>query len=279
MEAGSGFTARDIRTGDRLDVRERTASRQLEPGMMLCGRLVPAGDTVQIFGGMEPVALHERDELIAVLDSELEPEELVAFLTRRFAPPVLLNTENEPSVMCEAVLRCADPAALTAALDAAYERVDDELTWHETITTQGESRIRATLALVGDKLTVETNSENRMDRVLGRLHDLEVEFDMVAESNRSIEDLQEAMGRASSEAAAQEVDPTDPAIAAAVEQVVRGWETTWLDEPIPALSGVTPREAAADPTRRPDLIRLLDSFGPGGPGQMDPRRIRNALGL
>ncbi|WP_328993247.1 hypothetical protein OG394_02950 [Kribbella sp. NBC_01245] len=35
-----------------------------------------------------------------------------------------------------------------------------------------------------------------------------------------------------------------------------------LDESIPALAGATPRQAAGDPTRRDDLIKLLDSFPP-----------------
>ncbi len=37
--------------------------------------------------------------------------------------------------------------------------------------------------------------------------------------------------------------------------------------------------APADPTRRPDLIRLLDSYGPAAPGTMDPARLRAQLGL
>ena len=59
------------------------------------------------------------------------------------------------------------------------------------------------------------------------------------------------------------------------------YEETWLDEPIPALAGHTPRECAGDPTRRPDLIRLLDSFpeDDGQPGTMSPARLRAALGL
>lgn len=47
-------------------------------------------------GGIEPVARHERDELLALLVSEPEPDELVAFLTRRFAPPVLANADGDP---------------------------------------------------------------------------------------------------------------------------------------------------------------------------------------
>jgi len=77
------------------------------------------------------------------------------------------------------------------------------------------------------------------------------------------------------------LDPSDPDVAAVLDQVVGEYERTWLDEPIPALAGRTPREAAADPTRRPDLIRLLDSFPPSGnrPGAMSPDRLRAALGF
>ena len=78
------------------------------------------------------------------------------------------------------------------------------------------------------------------------------------------------------------LDPAaNPAIAAALEEMARTYETAWLDEPIPALAGHTPRECANDPTRRPDLIRLLDSFpqNTGRPGTMSPARLRAALGL
>ena len=62
-------------------------------------------------------------------------------------------------------------------------------------------------------------------------------------------------------------------------EVIRTFEDQWLDESIPALDGLTPREAAADPTRRDDLVRLLDGFGPAREGGMDPDRLRDALGL
>jgi hypothetical protein len=48
-----------------------------------------------------------------------------------------------------------------------------------------------------------------------------------------------------------------------------------------ALAGRTPRQAAADPTRRGDLTRLLDTFptDPGNPATMDRDRLRAELGL
>ncbi|MGH3865623.1 MAG: hypothetical protein ACRDQ4_05685 [Pseudonocardiaceae bacterium] len=92
-------------------VREWTASQAFTAGALVCARVVPAGDTTQIFGGIEPVALHERDELIALLDSGPDPLDLVGFLTRRFAPPALQNTEDDPLARCVATLRTGDPTS------------------------------------------------------------------------------------------------------------------------------------------------------------------------
>lgn len=63
--------------------------------------------------------------------------------------------------------------------------------------------------------------------------------------------------------------------------MVRRHETAWLEEPLPALANHTPRQCADDPTRRPDLIRLLDSFPQDSdrPGAMSATRLRTALGL
>ena len=73
------------------------------------------------------------------------------------------------------------------------------------------------------------------------------------------------------------------------QEIARQTQTAWLDEQIPALDGLTPREAAADPTRREQVERLLDEFdraqrGPstGGPGKQiswDTAALRRALGL
>jgi tetratricopeptide (TPR) repeat protein len=95
VSPGQGFTLRDVRAGDVHEVRERPGSAQVKLGELYCARVVTAGDKMQIFGGIEPVSLGERDELIALLDNDPDPVELVAALSRRFAPPVLQNTEGE----------------------------------------------------------------------------------------------------------------------------------------------------------------------------------------
>jgi hypothetical protein len=66
----------------------------------------------------------------------------------------------------------------------------------------------------------------------------------------------------------------------------------WLQEHIPALGGLTPYEAANDPTRREDLRKLLQSFVAsnqqsatsmpakvGSLFQMDPYWLASELGI
>jgi hypothetical protein len=105
---------------------------------------------------------------------------------------------------------------------------------------------------------------------------------VIDESRRPIRDTREAAELA------EELGPPqgalyreDPAVAEALDDFIREYETKWLDEPIPALDGHTPRQAADDPTRRGDLIKLLDSFpaDDATPGRMSPERLRVALGL
>jgi hypothetical protein len=77
-----------------------------------------------------------------------------------------------------------------------------------------------------------------------------------------------------------------PDVPAEVREQVQGMmERRWCDEEVPALAGLTPRQAAADPSRRESLERLLTEFermDAGMPGEgfgMRPARLRELLGL
>lgn len=290
VSRGQGFTLRDVRTGDVHEVRERAGSMHVQAGEFYCARVVPAGETMQVFGGLEPVSLGERDRLIALLDEEPDPVGLVAALSRRFAPPVLLNTEGEPLTMCDAVLRAADPGELARGLDGLYEREEgqsgDATAWFEHVVTDGMQRIRAHLELTGDELRVHANSVERFDRVLAAVRALDSPVSVLSETREPLGDLRDVQRLAGDAAEGGVIEEgvdaaADPALAAALEEMIQTYEAAWLDEPIPALAGHTPRQCADDPTRRPDLIRLLDSFPPdtGRPGTMSPARLRAALGL
>jgi hypothetical protein len=283
VNPGENITVRDVRNGDVHEVRERTASRQLKPGQLICARVVPTGDSMQFFGGVEPIALHERDALVDLLDTEPDPVELVETLSRRFAPATLTNTEGEPLAICEATVRIDDADGLAAALDETYDRVDGEPPrWHESVTSHGMPRIRAVLVRDGDALRIETNSEERMDRVLATLVRVDPTMRVLDDSRTPIHDARQAAELAEEMGAPEDaLDPDAPEVAEMLDEFIREYEARWLDEPIPALDGHTPRQAADDPTRRGDLIKLLDSFPAheGAPGRMSAERLRSALGL
>ncbi len=279
-----GFTARDIRTGDRHEVSERLATRQMTVGDLLLMRLVPDGRDTVIFGGIETVDLARRESLVALLDSEPEPVPLVEFIAAMHAPPTMLNADGGELVICQARLRLPDPDAVAAWLDVRLVRDDDDVmtrTWHERVDSAGGSSIRASVTLEDDELVLFTMSEERFDALLDALREARPEVEILEQERRTTDDLTES-GTLGSGAGSM-IDPrgADPELAAALADYVRGYEQRWLDESIPALGGVTPREAAADPTRRDDLVRLLDSFPDdhGDPGQMSATRLRANLGL
>ncbi len=77
------------------------------------------------------------------------------------------------------------------------------------------------------------------------------------------------------------VDPADvpPEVQAVLREYQRQYEEAWIDMPILALDGMTPRDAMDDPTRREDVERVLAAMAPdSGDLGMDPARIRTLLG-
>ena len=291
---GVGMLLRDLRTGDRIEIVERTASGMVTPGSLICTRIVTVGSMMQIVGAVEPINLRYRDVLIDLLDDEPDPFDLVELLSRRYAPPTIVNTEGEDSIACEAVVTVTNAKQLLAGLDATYEAVDtgkkptakSPRAWHEYVVTHGQQKIRATLHWADNELTIQTNSTPRMDRVLGVLRALCPDLVVVKDERTSMSDefaaaIRAGGGRPTGESESGMLDQNDPAIRAALEEYIRTYEENWLDDQIPALAGLTPREAAADPTRRQDLISLLASFDRDEerPGMMSAKRLRAALGL
>ena len=76
-----------------------------------------------------------------------------------------------------------------------------------------------------------------------------------------------------------------PDVRAALEEVMSEMEDRWVDESVPALGGLTPRQAKDDPTRREDLLALLREFEQrelpdGAPfATFNVARLRAKLGL
>ncbi|MFC9767715.1 SEC-C metal-binding domain-containing protein [Rhodococcus jostii] len=279
VRPGKGMTLRDVRTGDRLEVTERSATTQLRAGDFFCARVVPAGSSMQIFGGIEPIAPSQRGRLIELLDADAtDPAELVEFLSARFAPPQLVTTDGHPLVACRAVFEVSDTAGVRRRLSRRFGAADkDRWTW----TEQGS--VLGVLNLVPGTdpwvLEVEANSEPRFQSLLDAVGAADPGGRLREQTRTPAAELV-AQAEEKGVRPHEPVDPEDPEIAAVLDEHIRGYEQRWLDETIPALDGHTPRACAADPTRRDELIRLLDSFPQQErPGAMSAHRLREALGL
>lgn len=300
-EPGEALRLRDVRTGEVVDVRERSLSRQIAPLQLLCGRAVPDGEGHQLIGGVLPVSPGTEARLLDALDHQ-DAYAVAGYAAALRQPPVLTTREGEATVSCslELDLAASGQEAARAFLDEAYDPLGDEPDrWHELHPIdEDESIVRAHLRLDGDRLHVETNSEERADRVLATVL-AGLPGALVVSDDREPMDFEAIQAEAAHDAAAGAAGggpslvlpglgdsaDDDPEMAEALEEIIDRMERRWCDESVPALGGRTPRECAADPTRRHEVERLIASFEsrgpvlPGGGGGFRPDRLRRLLGL
>lgn len=96
VRAGVGLILRDARTGESCQVRDELTTRTARVGELVCTRLVPAGDTMRIFASIEQVALGQRDELIALLESRPDHLRLITFFAQCSAIAAMHDAEGDP---------------------------------------------------------------------------------------------------------------------------------------------------------------------------------------
>ncbi len=171
VEPGAFVEVLDTRTGQTHMVTERSGSQTLQVGDYIFSRIVPAGSSWLITGDILRVPLQHREALMAILDAGARVQDLAAWIGRLHAPIGLANYEGEETVQCRAVIgRVADWETLSGTLDRLFgETGDDE--WTEFVAINGEHVIRSTLRRDDDTLVVETNSVERLERVLQRLRE------------------------------------------------------------------------------------------------------------
>jgi hypothetical protein len=299
-----GVTVRDVRTGDVVDVQERLGTHDIEVGWYLLARPLPTGaGTNQFFGGITVVPDAMLDRFIELLDDEPMAAQVLRLVAEAEAPPTLWNSEGHATVFCEITWMVPDIEMAVEVLDAEFEPGDAEGRWtwlqdgddDEAVTTPGGQTVLGTLALDGDRLTAGANSVERADTIGQRIALLLPDAELVEELRSDFEELRndQAYERyvfgEDDEPPAGMLDPTEapPELQAVLRQQMDRYEEQWVDESIPALGGVTPRQALDDPTRRDDLFRLLDRMeatdAHRSPEQralgMRTSRLRELLGL
>ncbi len=286
-EPGQWLDLQDLRTGARSHVTEHRGSRQLRERMLLYTRVADVGDGQELYGGISVIRVHELDTFLDLLDGDPDAEDLIEYLLARLGPPALVTPEGDPIELCTATFTTTAPVKLARELDRLFSS-DNPGTWLVASDTDGGGqadgvRTLASLELTGRTLTLQTMSRARAARVIDLLDGVHAKL---TQTDFEVADPGQKRGGDGEPAGAQLApteDPTlieDPEVHAAMASYIAQYETSWLDSPIPALHGLTPRQAAADPTRREDLERLLAEFpSTGSPLHMDAQRLRQLLDL
>ena len=283
-----GLDLLDLWAKKRVRVRERLATRQLVQWDVLAARVVLGPDGEPILDGspyLYPASgkdlilrvlrrlgrslrgkLPRRDEATFFKSIGMVFHDLWLELVARRPLPTSVTAEGDEVVLCRAVFDVRDRAALEAALanHPELERQDDgSYAWlAEKADEAGFRRGFGTFVLEKGRVALETMSRQRAER--GRALLEAAAGPAVAYRATSSESVARALDRRRARPGARDrrparpVDEVPPEVAAEIVQAFyerhyRGW----LDEPLPALGGRTPREAAGLKSARPKLIALL----------------------
>ncbi|GIH68109.1 SEC-C metal-binding domain-containing protein [Sphaerimonospora thailandensis] len=262
-------TVRPLPGGDPVVLRDRLFSQHARPLDLALTRLLDDGTGPKIFGSPFRIDRMRRPHLLALLAEDPGPYEIARF----FGPqpmPHITNREGHDLVICSARYDVG-AASWQALAERLGQGGPDEL-----IAKGDDDVVRGTIRRDGPRWTIETNS-------VERLRELQELLRSVAPDARQIDESSVPIERALRDAPAS-ADPGLPPeqTAEIMEEFIQNYERSWVDQSIPALGGLTPREAVArGGAARADLDALLDDFewSADQPQAMSAARIRRLLGI
>jgi hypothetical protein len=281
VHRGTGVTLRDMETDATIELPDRSISRSARPLDVACLRLLPDGDGgVFSTDGIQVPRMHRPR--VAPMVAAGDGLALLRWLADMSSPIEVRTSEGELIRFITATYRVSDPAAAARALGRKLTAEEDGR-FVETFMRDGTPWIRGSITLDGDRATVEANSAERADRLVHTLLKAAPGARLLRREERSLDEARE-VARAAGTPPQEPLDPADhPELAAALDSLMQGYEERWVDQSLPMLGGLTPRQAVADPARRADVEAFLDDVAwdqrDAKAGGMDAGRMRTLLGL
>jgi hypothetical protein len=293
---GSSMTLRDLIEGNDVTVSERTGSRTMSRRDCIAARVIRgcSGKPEMERGVLHIPGLY-RDQLVATIHQHrsefasehpgesfdrfyklLPPLVHEVWLKSIFEPavPRLNNTDGEEMTVTRVTFHVENEATLARELDGAgaegLTRAGDH-TWSWCGPSASRSEVSlGTVELRAGILTVETNSVERgtrarelVERLVGQAarHRGTTHEDLQRLVRESVTARMLGREEATEAPSPHALDP-DVAEALVADHYARHYRS-WVDEPVPALDGSTPRQAGKNRALRPrleDLIRDLEGM-------------------
>ena len=286
---GQWVELEDVLAGGRVRAASDSVSRNVARWDVLLGRLMDSPSGPSLWGPCPVLSSPEEHEVLAELARRAvspDPAAMLAALRRdahamlTFVPP---SRGRQPSFRAfdgaPLVTGCAewdveDPAAAWARLSAhpqleaiAEHRLEwvipraevadrpplppESIVVEATLVERPDDVAAGAFALAGHRLAFETTSERRLE--LGCA--LVGELLGVAPVTRSAELMRP--GEDGPPARPRPRERRDPALRGVEREMLDRHYRRWLDEPLQALAGLTPREAAGDPAQSGSLERIV----------------------
>lgn len=316
LDPGRGVELENVLEGVRVFVHDRGFSLSAEKWSLVFCRAYPAGPYHFVAGGAHAFTPRQKEFIKAYLSYELEkyrrsypsggwreflrarPEifgRLTVKLHERMGQlPRLVNTDGEPLALCKVHFEVGRPEEFLAGLRAHPEL--EELTGSEEEEVEfvwqgrrGEKTVLlGRIVLAGNELLLECNSRERVasgSNLLKQVGLIEATGEEIKEGQKILE---EARGRLDEGlvGGSHGLHEPPPEAQAYLQEAMRRHYVDWVDRPLPALDGKTPREAAMEPLgqqRLVDLIREMEYMDKRGshPGYepYDWNKMRRRLGL
>ena len=278
----------DVLLGGTVTVRDQMMSENIEDGLFLTARAFPAGQFrfIEMAGPpLGPGMGMEAIDFLRYCGMKFTPEglrkdahkfgRLWAWMDEwqaNWKRPRMCNTDGDELLWHTASFSVADPEQTRQVLmqreDIDHDEEADELVWSKAAKGNnrvvGETVILGRIEFVGDELVLSVNSAKRFETARKWLEKLPgVVFRNVqtrrwdeAERDRPLD---------------ERISPPEPIemtpeLADSLREMMDKHYMGWLDTPLPALSGKTPRQACQTKTGRQEVTMLIRTMpDPGGP--------------
>jgi hypothetical protein len=308
VQIGIGLELRDVLSGETVRVHEVSASGQLKKWDTIFTWLMPVTDHLEMTGAACLVPRQHRERVRAALETELvdariarrgiPDRELVGSVAwvvlralrgarRDTRMPALHTSDGEELVTCLARYAFEDEAAVRAGLAgiADLEAVDAAYRWFRNdepvagVAGAGSLTL-GNVRLAGGELVLETMSRERhargkqlLEGALGALI-----------SHRADETRAPTLGEPGKPSVHAPGHIPDDEERALVAEYLQDHYRRWIDMPLPALAGKTPRDAAR--TERgarqvEEMLKDIENTSLGMPGgeALDFAALRRELGI